>query len=583
MAPQTLRFGKYDLLERVNVGGMAEVWRARLSGVEGFEKILAVKRILPNIAEDEEFIAMFIDEAKIAVQLTHANIAQIHDLGKIDDSYFIAMEYVPGRDFRAVFDRARKRREHVPVALACYCIARVCDALDYAHRKKDPQGRDLHIVHRDVSPQNVLLSYEGEVKLIDFGIAKAASKAQQTQAGILKGKFAYMSPEQVRGAPLDGRSDVFALGTVMYEVLTGERLFSGDSDFSTLENVRNMKILPPSTYNNRVPRELEPVVLRALARDVDLRYQTAGEFGADLQRFLITQEKVFGPSDLADYMHSTFAEELAKEKVKAAELATASASGARRASPSAVRGSTSGPGLRGSISGTGGLPPRASASSQRSSPSDSGGVARNAPTNIRASPSGPDGASRNAPTSIRASPTGEPLPWDGRSDTVSSAGAEQPPALPRRANSTPPVFEQESSQIPREPPTATAVRPILLQQEPIPSEVGRPRRTAPWIVSLVAGVAGAAVVAGVALVVLFLKGPGVGLLVIHAVPTNASIVVDRVPRGSGAAALKLSAGPHQIDVQAGGFAPYRETVVVPAGGQQIVQAQLKRAAGSSPP
>ncbi|MEQ8894247.1 MAG: serine/threonine-protein kinase [Sandaracinaceae bacterium] len=200
-------FGKYVLLERVNVGGMAEVFKAKAFGVEGFERLVAVKRILPSIAEDQEFITMFIDEAKIAVQLTHANIAQIFDLGKVGDSYFIAMEYVHGKDLRAIFDRARKRGETVPVPMACYDVMKVCEGLDYAHNKKDAAGRELNLVHRDVSPQNILISYDGETKIIDFGIAKAAGKAGKTQAGILKGKFGYMSREQVRGVRVDRGSD----------------------------------------------------------------------------------------------------------------------------------------------------------------------------------------------------------------------------------------------------------------------------------------------------------------------------------------------------------------------------------------
>src|SRR4051812_21499331 len=179
-------FGKYYLLERINVGGMAEVFKAKTFGVEGFERLLAVKRILPNIAEDQDFITMFIDEAKIAVQLSHANIAQIFDLGKVEESYFIALEYVPGRDLRALFDRCKQRPEGglptMPLAQACFVIMKVCEGLDYAHNKRDAGGRELHLVHRDVSPQNVLISFEGEVKLIDFGIAKAAGKAGQTQA-----------------------------------------------------------------------------------------------------------------------------------------------------------------------------------------------------------------------------------------------------------------------------------------------------------------------------------------------------------------------------------------------------------------
>ena len=262
-------FGKYYLLERINVGGMAEVFRAKAYGVEGFERLIAVKRILPNIAEDKEFIRMFIDEAKIAVQLNHANIAQIFDLGVVDSSYYIALEHIHGRDLRAIFDRCRQQGEPMSLAQACFVIMKICEGLDYAHNKRDQGGKELGLVHRDVSPQNIIVSFEGEVKLIDFGIAKAAGKGSKTQAGILKGKFGYMSPEQVRGLPIDRRSDIFSCGIVLYELLTGERLFVGESDFSTLEKVRNVEILPPSTYNRKIPDELERIVLKALAKDVD--------------------------------------------------------------------------------------------------------------------------------------------------------------------------------------------------------------------------------------------------------------------------------------------------------------------------
>ncbi len=309
-------FGKYLLLERVNVGGMAEVFKGKAFGVEGFERLVAVKRILPSIAEDQEFITMFIDEAKIAVQLTHANIAQIFDLGKESESYFIAMEYVHGKDLRAIFDRVRKRGETVPVPMACYGIMKVCEGLDYAHNKRDSSGRDLHLVHRDVSPQNVLISYDGEIKLIDFGIAKAANKAGKTQAGILKGKFGYMSPEQVRGLPLDRRSDIFAVGIVLYELLTGERLFVGESDFSTLEKVRNVDIMPPSTYNRRIPEELEQIVLKALAKDVEDRYQTAMDLHDDLQSFMYTSGNFFARKDLSGYMRKSFSDEIARETAR---------------------------------------------------------------------------------------------------------------------------------------------------------------------------------------------------------------------------------------------------------------------------
>ena len=306
-------FGKYYLLERINVGGMAEVFKAKAFGVEGFERLVAVKKILPAVAEDDEFIRMFIDEAKIAVQLNHANIAQIFDLGMADGAYYIALEYVPGKDLRTIYEGARKYRRPISISQACFCTLKVCEGLDYAHNKRDAQGRALHIVHRDVSPQNVLISYEGEVKIIDFGIAKAAGRASRTKAGILKGKFGYMSPEQVRGLPLDRRSDIFSLGIILYELLTMERLFLGESDFSTLEKVRNVEILPPSTYNRNIPEDLEAVVLKALSRDPDDRYPTANDFHDALQRFLFSAVMFYSRKDLSAYMKEGFEDEIERE------------------------------------------------------------------------------------------------------------------------------------------------------------------------------------------------------------------------------------------------------------------------------
>jgi eukaryotic-like serine/threonine-protein kinase len=342
-------FGKYYLLERINVGGMAEVFKAKTFGVEGFERLLAVKRILPNIAEDEEFITMFIDEAKIAVQLQHANIAQIFDLGKVDGSFFIALEYVNGRDLRSIFDRMRSRGEALPIAMACWIMMQVCEGLDYAHNKRDGQGRELHLIHRDISPQNVLIGYDGEVKLIDFGIAKAAGKASTTQAGILKGKFGYMSPEQVRGLPIDKRSDIFAVGIVLYELLTGERLFVGETDFSTLEKVRNVEIVPPSSYNKKIPAELERLMLKALARDPEDRYSNAIDLHDDLQSFLYSIGEFYSRKDLAGWMKKTFAAEIEEDSAKIEQYrqiappVAASSEVSRRAAVGAGRGAPAAP------------------------------------------------------------------------------------------------------------------------------------------------------------------------------------------------------------------------------------------------
>src|SRR5258705_6220596 len=295
---------------------MAEVFRAKSFGVEGFERLVAVKRILPNIAEDKDFIKMFIDEAKISVQLNHANIAQIFDLGVVDGAYYIALEHIHGRDLRAIFDRCRTLGEPMPVAQACFVVMKVCEGLDYAHNKRDQAGKELHLVHRDVSPQNLLVSFEGEVKLIDFGIAKAAGKGAKTQAGILKGKFGYMSPEQVRGLPIDRRSDIFSCGIVLYELLTRERLFVCDSDFSTVEKVRNVEILPPSTYNRKIPDELERIVLKALTKDTEDRYQNAIDLHDELQAFVYTAGEFYSRKDLAAWMKKTFGKEIEDETAK---------------------------------------------------------------------------------------------------------------------------------------------------------------------------------------------------------------------------------------------------------------------------
>ncbi|HMU40592.1 MAG TPA: serine/threonine-protein kinase [Pseudomonadota bacterium] len=306
-------FGKYLLLERISVGGMAEVFKAKTFGVEGFEKIIAIKKILPAMAEDADFIQMFIDEAKIAGQLNHANICQIFELGKIEDSHFIAMEYIWGKDLLQIQNRFRRLKKHMPIQMAAFVLGKVCEGLDYAHRKKDATGKPLNIIHRDVSPQNVILSYDGEVKVIDFGIAKAASRSSKTQAGVLKGKFGYMSPEQVGGKTLDQRTDLFAVGTILYEMLTSDRLFVGESDFVTLEKIRNANVPPPSTINSDIPKELDRIIMKALARDPGERYQWGSEMHDDLADFSALVEPVFNAKSLATWMREAFVQEMRKE------------------------------------------------------------------------------------------------------------------------------------------------------------------------------------------------------------------------------------------------------------------------------
>ena len=309
-------YGKYHLLERIAVGGMAEVFLAKAFGVAGFERLLVIKRILPHMAEDREFIDMFVDEARIASTLNHSGIAQILELGQEDGAYFIAMEFIHGRDLGRLQERLRKNNRVMPIPIAVLVVSRLCEALEYAHRKTDSAGNSLRIIHRDVSPGNVLISYDGDVKLIDFGIAKAQNRMGRTTAGTLKGKFGYMSPEQVRGLPLDHRSDIFAAGIILYELLTGERLFAGESDFGTLEKVRNATVIPPSTYNRRIPRELERLVLRALAREPEERYEWASDLQQDLARYLMFEGALTTGKSLAAFMRELFAEDLLRENEK---------------------------------------------------------------------------------------------------------------------------------------------------------------------------------------------------------------------------------------------------------------------------
>lgn len=279
-SPSGTTFGQYVLEEHIATGGMAQVYKARMLGLEGFQKTVAIKRILPHLTDNEEFVKMFVDEAKLAAQLSHPNIIHIYDLGKIEHSHFIAMEYIEGRDLRSILDKCRERGVRMPVPLALYVTTLLAGALDYAHKKRDFDNRDLGLVHRDVSPQNVLISSVGEIKLCDFGIAKAASKASHTRAGALKGKLQYMSPEQAWGKDIDHRSDVFSLGLVLYEMLTASKVFAGDSELSILEQVRNPEVVAPSAGAPEIPAEVDAIALKALDPVRTDRYQSA----LDLQR-----------------------------------------------------------------------------------------------------------------------------------------------------------------------------------------------------------------------------------------------------------------------------------------------------------
>ncbi len=323
-------FGKYTLLERIAVGGMAEVFLAVQSGLHGFEKHLAIKRIRPHLCGEESFVRMFLHEAKLAAQLQHPNIVQIFDLGRIGESYFIAMEYISGRDMSRVVPRAEKLGIMFPIEYAAAIATSVLDGLAHAHVKTDPFGEPLHIVHRDITPENIMVGWNGNVKILDFGIAKASSQSDQTRAGEIKGKLSYMSPEQAMGKSLDARSDIFSLGIVLYEWITGYRLFTGENEMAILKSIIEGKIYPPSYFREEVPESLEDILMRALAKDREERSQSAREMQFDLLQWLSKAE--FSPSNahLANFMKQMFAEEIASEQKV---LATAAALSSSRRTP----------------------------------------------------------------------------------------------------------------------------------------------------------------------------------------------------------------------------------------------------------
>jgi hypothetical protein len=300
------RFGEYYLLDKIAQGGMAELFLAKRRGVEGFEKVVAIKRILPELSWNREFVAMFINEAKIAARLSHPNIVQIFDFGKIDNYYFIAMEYVHGENLRELLKQAAVRGVTISPELAASIAARACAGLDHAHRKTDETRKPLGIVHRDVSPQNVLVSYEGEVKVVDFGIAKAVAESPEATRGVLKGKLSYLSPEQVNGLSLDARSDVFAMGLVFYELLVGKKLFDKHDPAEILDAIVHVDSNQVARSVPHLDRKLREALRLSLHVDPEQRFRSAGAMQNALEEYLREHGDPGGTAQLASLMRLLF-------------------------------------------------------------------------------------------------------------------------------------------------------------------------------------------------------------------------------------------------------------------------------------
>lgn len=308
---------RYKVLEKIASGGMAEVFRAESAGLEGFKKTVAIKRVLPHLSEKKQFIGMFLDEARLSAHLSHSNCVQVFDIGVGDNTYFIVMEFVDGADLKAIIELSRKTGQPLQYEIAAMICVRICEGLAYAHELKDGRNKTLGIVHRDMSPPNVLITRHGEVKIVDFGLAKANSQLEHSEPGIIKGKFSYLSPEAALGQPIDHRTDIFAVGIILWEMLAGRRLFQGESDLETVRQVQAARVPDIKQFNPYVTPELEAVLARALARDPLQRYQRARDLGQDLNSMLFRAGRAVSSFDIAQLVEPLVA---ARENARRQEM-----------------------------------------------------------------------------------------------------------------------------------------------------------------------------------------------------------------------------------------------------------------------
>ncbi len=289
----------YRVTERLESGGMAEVFRGESTSLAGFKRQVAIKRVLPHLASNEKFIRMFLDEARLSARLTHANIVQVFDIGHVENTYFIVMEFIDGVNLKAVVEYVRTHKKPFPLPLAVHIMIKVCEGLQYAHEATDTDNKNLNIVHRDISPPNVLISKKGEVKIVDFGLAKAAHSVEKTEPGVVKGKFSYLAPETAMGEEADPQADLFAVGIMLWELLAGRKLFQGDTDYQTVKMVQQAVVPPIRTINASVPEELDKILRKALAKNKADRYRTSEQMSEELAEFLLLHRLKATASDLS--------------------------------------------------------------------------------------------------------------------------------------------------------------------------------------------------------------------------------------------------------------------------------------------
>ncbi len=312
---------RYTITERLDHGGMAEVFRGVAESMEGFKKNVAIKRVLPNLTKNQKFVSMFLDEARLSLYLQHANIVQVFDISRTpDNAYFLVMEFVDGCNLKALIERQKQKGKRIEIPHAIYLMIECCKALHYAHSLENPEtGEPLGIVHRDISPPNILLSKNGEVKLVDFGLAKANTQIEQTDQGVVKGKFSYLSPEAASAVEVDHRADVFAVGILLWELFTGKRLFYGETDYQTVELVRQAKIPSIAQHSPDVEPEIEQVIRKALARDPEERYQSAADLGDALAQYLFSRRMKVTARDISALVKDTQVEMMRKRSAEPKE------------------------------------------------------------------------------------------------------------------------------------------------------------------------------------------------------------------------------------------------------------------------
>ena len=304
---------KYSILQKLDAGGMAEVWKGKATSMRGFEKLVAIKRVLPDLAKKNDFINMFLDEARLSLHLNHANVVQTFDIGTSEGAYFIVMEWVDGMNLKGVLESIQLSGDRIPVEQALFITKELCKGLHHAHRRKTPDGKPLNIVHRDISPPNLLISREGEIKVVDFGLAKAATQALATDQGMIKGKFSYLSPEAAWGKVVDERADIFAVGALLWEMLAGRRLFDGSSNKETVLMVREAHVPSLEASNPYVDSELMGIIYKSLAREPDERYSTSKNLGQDITNYLFKHQLNVSSYDIANLVEGVLAEK-AKDK-----------------------------------------------------------------------------------------------------------------------------------------------------------------------------------------------------------------------------------------------------------------------------